>query len=95
MEGGGDQLKAKSETNLYPDSRDGPPHHPATQPQPPYYPAHSVPNLDQGPRYGQADPSIMRHYEPHGRARYTPFCVFIIVVILVGVSVFIQNQDYW
>ena len=70
-DGGGDQLKAKSETNLYPDSREGPSHHPpAQQPHSPYYPAHSVPNLDQGPSYGAPDPSIMRNYEPHGRSRW-------------------------
>ena len=70
MDGGGDQLKAQSESNLYPDSREGQPL-PATQLQPhsPHYPAQSVPNLDQGTSYGQPDPSIMRNYDPHGRSR--------------------------
>ena len=60
-------MKAKSDTNLYPDSRDGAVRQPGVA-QSPYYPTQSVPNLERG--YGPPDTSIMRNYDPHPRSRY-------------------------
>ncbi len=75
-----DQLKAKSETNLYPESAVAPP----PGPHSPYYPAQSVPNLDRGgPAY---DPSIMRNYDPHQRNRWVSWIQHTPCTVSIRVS---------